>query len=153
MSLFQSISAVRPSSAAASMLVDEVGAGSSQALGRFLLSVIRRMAIHGIDDAGAMMALLSAFGQKHRRPLILLRAMMLELSRASHRKILLAPPCCGRMTRDEALILKALSRVEDDLAGRHADACALLGREDALGPATCFEAVAQSFADLGHPLR
>lgn len=126
--------------------------GPNEPLHRFLLSIIRRMALFGIDDAQAMMLLFNSFGQNHRRPLILLRAMMLELSRASHRKILLAPPCCGRMTRDEALILKALGRGPADLSGRHADACALLAREDAIGPATCFDAVAQCFADLGYPL-
>ena len=53
--------------------------------------------------------MLGAFGRSYRRPLVLMRAMMLELARASSRKILVAPCCCARMTADEALDLVASS--------------------------------------------
>lgn len=120
--------------------------------GMFLLRVTRLMATGGIDDARAAAQLLGQFGSNYRRPLVLMRALMLELSRVSCRKILLAPPCCGRITADEAIMLRAFGRSEADFAARHADACALLGRDQALGAATCFAAVAECFADLGTPL-
>src|SRR3972149_5104254 len=66
---------------------------------RLLLRVMRLMAIDGINDATAAAALFGHFGGGHRRPLVLMRALMLELSRTSHRQIVLAPPCCGRITR------------------------------------------------------
>ena len=120
--------------------------------GLFLLRVVRLMAISGVDDARAASLLLSQFGANYRRPLVLMRAMMLELSRASNRKIVLAPPCCGRITGDEALMLSALGRSDAEFALCHADASKLLDRDVAIGPATCFQAVSQCFADLGAPI-
>ena len=118
----------------------------------FFLRIIRLMAICGVNDARAASMLMGQFGRNHRRPLVLMRAMMLELSRVSNRQIKLAPPCCGRMTRDEALILTALGRPEAEFAACHGDACTLLDREDALGATTCLQAVSACFADLGAPL-
>lgn len=116
-----------------------------------LLRVMRLIAIGGLNDAAAAAVLFGQFGRGHRRALILMRALMLELSRTSHRQIALAPPCCGRITRDEAVILRALARTESDFAACHDDARLLLGRDTALGAATCFQAVAACFADLGAP--
>lgn len=118
----------------------------------FLLRVVRLMAIGGINDARGASMLINQFGRSYRRPLVLLRAMMLELARSSHRQIKLAPPCCGRFTRDEATLLCALSRAESAFAQCHDDACLLLDRDDALGAATCFQAVSTCFTDLGAPL-
>lgn len=118
---------------------------------RLLLRVMRLMAIGGLNDASAAAALLGRFGRGHRRALILMRALMLELSRTSHRQIVLAPPCCGRITRDEAVMLRALARTESEFAACHDDARLLLDRDTALGAATCFQAVASCFADLGAP--
>ena len=115
----------------------------------FFLRVIRLMAIGGVNDARAASMLLNQFGRNHRRPLVLMRAMMLELARTSRRQIKLAPPCCRRITRDEAHILSALGRREDEFNACHYDACALLARDDALGATTCFQAVSACFADLG----
>jgi len=118
----------------------------------FFLRVVRLMAISGVNDARAASMLFNQYGRNHRRLLILMRAMMLELARTSHRQIKLAPPCCGRITRDEAIILSALGRRDDEFAACHEDACVLLEREGALGAATCFQAVANCLADLGTPL-
>ncbi len=118
---------------------------------RLLLRVMRLMARGGINDASAATLLLGRFGRASRRPLILIRALMLELARTSHRQIALAPPCCGRTTRDEAVILRALARPESEFAACHADTGLLLGRADALGAAICFQAVSACFADLGVP--
>lgn len=118
----------------------------------FFLRVVRLMAIGGVNDARAASMLFNQYGRNHRRLLILMRAMMLELAHTSHRQIKLAPPCCRRISRDEAYILSALGRREAAFAACHQDACALLGRDDALGAATCFQAVANCLADLGSPM-
>lgn len=118
---------------------------------RLFLTIARRMAIFGIDDAQCVSTLLTHFGRNYRRPLVLMRALMLEIARTSQRKIMLAPPCCGRITGDEGIMLHALQRDETETLVCHADASKLLGRDDALGATTCFQAVSQAFADLGHP--
>lgn len=120
---------------------------------RLFLSTARFMAIGGVEDAQPASLMLAHFGRNYRRPLVLMRALMLEIARISRRTIMMAPPCCARMTADEALMLSALRRDEGDTLRAHEDCCALLGREDALGPLTCFQAVAQCFEDLGQPVR
>lgn len=121
---------------------------------RFLfLKAARLMAVGGTNDAHAASLMLGWFGQAYRRPLVLMRALLLELSRVSNRQILLAPPCCGRITRDEALILRALGREEGQVQSCHRDACELLATDEALGAATCFQAVSACFEDMGVPLR
>ncbi|MEK7342674.1 MAG: DUF6628 family protein [Pseudomonadota bacterium] len=119
---------------------------------RLFLFGIRRMASAGVNDAHAANAMLGAFGRSYRRPLVLMRAMMLELARASSRKILVAPCCCARMTADEALLMQAAA-----VALRNADIAydgvsRLLGNDHALGALTCLQAVAQAYGDLGRPL-
>jgi len=119
---------------------------------RLFLFVMRRMATAGVNDAHATNAMLGAFGRSYRRPLVLMRAMMLELARASSRRILIAPCCCARMTADEALMMQATG---DALRAPHSafdQVAALLGNDHALGALTCLQAVAQAHADLGRPL-
>lgn len=118
---------------------------------RLLLRTVRSMTIGGINDANAAALLLGRFGRAYRRPLVLTRALVLELARTSNRRITLAPPCCSRITRDEAVMLRALARPESEFAACHQDVCRLLGRNDALAATTCFQAVASCFADLGAP--
>jgi hypothetical protein len=119
---------------------------------RLFLFALRRMASAGVNDAHAANALLGTFGKSYRRPLVLMRAMMLEMARASGRKIMVAPCCCSRMTADEALLMQAVGE------GLHAPQAAydrlslLLASDTALGALTCLQAVAQSFADLGRPM-
>ncbi len=120
---------------------------------QLFLKVARFMAIGGINDARAAALLLGCFGRNYRRPLILIRALVLEIARVSERRIQLAPPCSIRMTRDEALMLRALGREEWQIERGHADACELLATSSALGAATCFQAVSACFSDLGAPLR
>lgn len=76
--------------------------------GRMVLVAMRRMAAHGIRDAHAAWLMLDLFGARFRRPLVLLRAFMLEFAQASHRPIRIAPCCSLRMTRDEGLLIDAL---------------------------------------------
>lgn len=129
------------------------GAMRPDAARQLFLKTARLMAIGGVNDARAAALLLGWFGRNHRRPLVLMRALMLELSRVSQRRIQLAPPCSTRMTRDEAVMLRALGREEWQIERSHADACELLATDNALGAATCFQAVSTCFSDLGSPVR
>lgn len=119
---------------------------------RLFLFVMRRMASGGVNDAHAANAMLGAFGRSYRRPLILMRAMMLELARVSSRKILVAPCCCARMTADEGLLMQAAGIALRDPNGAYEQVSGLLGNDHALGALTCLQAVAQAHADLGRPL-
>lgn len=119
---------------------------------RLFLFALRRMAAGGVNDAHAANALLGSFGKSYRRPLVLMRAMILEIARASFRKIVVAPCCSARMTADEAALLLAAAEALEDLQGAHRRVSGLMGVDSALGAFTCIQAVAQSFADLGRPL-
>lgn len=119
---------------------------------RLFLFVMRRMASAGVNDAHAANAMLGAFGRSYRRPLVLMRAMMLELARASSRKILVAPCCCARMTADEGMLMQATGQALRDPKAAYEQLSDLLGNDHALGALTCMQAVAQAHADLGRPL-
>lgn len=119
---------------------------------RLFLFVMRRMASAGVNDAHAANAMLGAFGRSYRRPLVLMRAMMLELARASSRRIMVAPCCCARMTADEAMIMEATGLALRDPNQAYDQVSALLGNDHALGALTCLQAVAQAHSDLGRPL-
>ena len=119
---------------------------------RLFLFVMRRMASAGVNDAHAANAMLGAFGRSYRRPLVLMRAMMLELARASSRKILVAPCCCARMTADEGMLMQATGEALRDPNAAYEQLSDLLGNDHALGALTCMQAVAQAHADLGRPL-
>ena len=119
---------------------------------RLFLFVMRRMASAGVNDAHAANAMLGAFGRSYRRPLVLMRAMMLEFARASSRKILVAPCCCARMTADEGMLMQATGEALRDPNAAYEQLSDLLGNDHALGALTCMQAVAQAHADLGRPL-
>ena len=119
---------------------------------RLFLFVMRRLASAGVNDAHAANAMLGAFGRSYRRPLVLMRAMMLELARASSRKILVAPCCCARMTADEGMLMQATGEALRDPNAAYEQLSDLLGNDHALGALTCMQAVAQAHADLGRPL-
>jgi hypothetical protein len=119
---------------------------------RLFLYAMRRMASAGVNDAHAANAMLGGFGRSYRRPLILMRAMMLELARTSSRKILIAPCCCSRMTSDEALMMQAVGTALRSPRTAYDNIATLLGNDHALGALTCLQAVAQAHNDLGRPL-
>jgi len=75
---------------------------------RMVLVAMRRMAAHGIRDAHAAMVMLDLFGARFRRPLVLLRAFMLDFARTAQRSIKVAPCCSLRMTEDEGKLIEAL---------------------------------------------
>lgn len=119
---------------------------------RLFLFAMRRMATAGVNDAHAANALLGSFGKSYRRPLILMRAMMLELSRVSNRKIMVAPCCCIRMTNDEAKLIRALRLGQTEPHIAYEELAAVLDTPAVLGALTCAQAVSQSYMDLGNPI-
>lgn len=119
---------------------------------RLLLFALRRMAAGGIGDAHAAHAMLTGFGLGYRRPLVLLRALMSELSRVSTQTLRVAPCCCPRMTPDEALLLDLIGSAQSrpDLA--HRAFTTMLHVKTCLGVLSSAQAVAAAFGDLGMPL-
>lgn len=128
----------------------------ASAQARLLLFTVRRIAAGGLDDAHAASALLMHFGLGFRRPLVLLRALMAELSRVSRRTLALAPCCCHRITADEAILLQIVETALCDPRGAHARIGVMLGigvgATDCLGALTSAQALSSAFADLGWPL-
>jgi hypothetical protein len=120
--------------------------------GRLFLFVIRRMAAAGVNDAHASSALLGNFGISYRRPLILMRAMMLELARVSNRKILVGPCCYAGMTDDEARLTRIMAMGQQEPKTAYDELSVMLDSDAVLGALTCAQAVAQSYADLGCPI-
>ena len=119
---------------------------------RLLLFGVRQMGARGLDDACAAHSFMTAFGKDFRRPLILLRTLMVELSAATAGSIQISPWCCARLTPAEAGLLDVLrhSMTNEQTAGLLlAD---LLGTRDATGPLATATALAIAFADLGLPL-
>jgi hypothetical protein len=120
---------------------------------RLLLYAIRRIGAHGLNDAHATNAMLGTFGQSYRRPLILMRAFLAETARASKLKVTIAACCCGRMTRDETMLIDTLVLAVSDANAAHQLLATCLGTLDCLGALTSAQALNQAFADLGRPLR
>jgi len=119
---------------------------------RLLLFAIRRMAVGGISDAHAAHAIFTGFGLGYWRPLVLLRALMAELARVSTVQLMIAPCCCSRMTRDEAMLLDLIAEAPARPAQVHQAMGDLLRVRTCLGALSSAEAVANAFADLGMPL-
>ena len=127
-------------------------AGPADGNQRLLIFAFRRIAAGGLNDAHAANALLGAFGLSFRRPLILLRALMAEMSRISNRRLLIAPCCCPRMTASETALLAAIISALGDPHGAHRALGAILGVQNCLGALSSAQALVQAFEDLGRPL-
>ncbi|KQN26194.1 hypothetical protein ASE86_08590 [Sphingomonas sp. Leaf33] len=119
---------------------------------RLLLFAFRQMGAHGLEDAAAVHAFVTAFGKDFRRPLVLLRTLMVELSQAAQRPLQIAPWCCGRMTGCEGAVLAILSKALTNDAAAELLLADLLGTRAAAGPLATATALAVAFADLGMPL-
>lgn len=100
---------------------------------RSVLFAVRRMAAHGVRDVSAAWLILDLFSTGFRRPLVLLRAFMLELAHAATGPIRIAPCCAPRMTEHEGLIMLVLFGAAKDLAGAE-DALAELTGHTAFEP-------------------
>lgn len=119
---------------------------------RLLLFAIRRVAAHGLNDAHATHAFFVSFGRSFRRPLVLLRALMAEVSRISRTRLMIAPCCCPRLTGAEANLLAVIASANDDPAGAHARLSGMLDVRHCLGALSSAQAVALAFEDCGKPL-
>lgn len=101
---------------------------------RLTLLLVRRMAAHGMDDAHATQAAFGFFGLGYRRPLILLRALMLEMARASTRRIYISPCCRLQMTEDEALLIETIAQARPQHMPVHRALSSLLGARTTFPP-------------------
>jgi len=119
---------------------------------RLFLHSVRRMGVGGLGDAQAVSMLIGTFGLSFRRPLILLRALMAELARASHQSIMIAPSCCCRMTIAESMLLRATVFSGEQPRLAHELLCNLCGIDSAIGVLSSAQALSQAFADLGRPI-
>ena len=119
---------------------------------RLLLYTIRRIGAHGLNDAHAANAMLGTFGQSYRRPLILLRAFLAETARVSKLKVTIAACCCGRMTRNEIMLIDTVILAISDPRAAHQSLATCLGTADCVGALTSAQALNQAFSDLGQPL-
>ena len=119
---------------------------------RLLLFGIRQIGMHGLHDACAAHAFVTAFGKDFQRPLILLRALMQEMSAISAGPIQIAPWCCARMTGAEAALLEVIGRVRTSPGTSAVLLADMLGVRDATGVLITAHALANAFADLALPL-
>lgn len=119
---------------------------------RLVLFAVRRMAAHGVRDAYAANLLFSSFGIHFRRPLVLLRAFMIELSQTSKRTITIAPCCALRMTEDEGRIVSALATAGSDRFTAAKYLRELAGDNGISSPLSVAAAFGNALTDLGHPL-
>lgn len=119
---------------------------------RLALFAMRRMGAHGLSDAPASNAMLNGFGLDFRRPLILLRALMADVSGSANGRIAIAPCCCTRMTAAENALLTVLARIETAPGMARLLLADLLGIRRVDGVLTSAAAVAAAFADAGRPI-
>ncbi|MBC2665550.1 hypothetical protein H7F51_08445 [Novosphingobium flavum] len=119
---------------------------------RLTLFALRRMALAGLNDAVAANAMFNGFGIGFRRPLVLLRATMLELSAGAARTIALAPGCCRKMTADEARILAVLRHAPADEPRARRHLARLTGAEESPRVLCTASAYGWALRDLGRPL-
>jgi len=119
---------------------------------RLLLFALRQMGANGLTDASAAHAFVTSFGKSFQRPLVLLRALVAEMSASSARPIQIAPWCCPRMTAGEGALLAILGRVRYNSDAALLLLDDLLGVRESLGVLATAHALANAFADLGLPL-
>jgi len=119
---------------------------------RLLLFGVRQMGMHGLADACAANAFVTAFGKGFQRPLVLLRALMADMAASAAGPIAIAPWCCPRMTGAEAALLGVLGRVRDNPEAAGLLLNDLLGVRDSSGILATAHALSNAFGDMGLPL-
>lgn len=115
---------------------------------RTLLFAIRRMAVHGLHDAFAANALLAAYGMRYRRPMVLLRAVLVDVARTARGNVIVAPCCAPRMTTHEFALLSAIRDPEE--GGLYMDT--LLKPHTASIALTTIAALNDTLVEMGRPL-
>lgn len=124
----------------------------SRSAQQLLLFGIRRTGAHGLNDAAAAHAFMTAFGKDFRRPILLLRALMAEVSKISANPIQIAPWCCPRMTAGEAALVEIVASVEIQPERAELLLGDLLGVRHAGGLTATAHLLALAFRDEGLPL-
>jgi hypothetical protein len=119
---------------------------------RLLLFGIRQLGAQGLQDACTAHAFVVAFGKGFQRPLLLLRALMQEMSAVASGPIQIAPWCCPRMTASEAALLQVVSRVGANPHAAHMLLADVLGVRDASGILPTAHALSNAFSDMALPL-
>ncbi|HVJ00092.1 MAG TPA: DUF6628 family protein [Sphingomonas sp.] len=119
---------------------------------RLVLFAIRRLGAQGLNDACAAHAFVTAFGEGFRRPLVLMRAFMLDVASAAAQPISIAPCCCQRTTASEAALLDVLARAETNPEKARLLLADQLGTRAVDGVLASAAAVAAAFADAGRPI-
>jgi hypothetical protein len=119
---------------------------------RITLFALRRMASQGIRDAYAANLFFNRFGLHFRRPLVLMRAFMVELAQTSQRTITIAPCCALRMTADEGRIVGVLATAASNPANAAKYLCELADSRSVSQPLSAAAAFNDALADLGQPL-
>lgn len=119
---------------------------------RLIVFALRRMGAFGLADATASHAFMTAFGKDFRRPLVLQRAWVADLSAVATQSIQIAPWCCPRLTASEGVLVDVLHRTAGDPAGAALLLGDLLGTRDPGRPLSAGAALAGAFADLGLPI-
>lgn len=119
---------------------------------RLALFAMRRMGAHGLSDAHAAQAMITAFGRDFRRPLVLMRTLMAELASNAAGTIAIAPCCCRRMTAAEGALLTILRGVDSAPEQARLLAADLLGARRVESTLMAAAAVAAAFADAGSPI-
>ncbi len=119
---------------------------------RIVLRCLRRMAEHGVRDAQASLWVFEQFGIHYRRPLVLLRAFVIELAQVSQRRIQIAPCCAMRMTLDEGRIVEILAAAGQDPASAQRHLRLLTEAENPTSPLSLAVAFNDTLAALGKPM-
>lgn len=119
---------------------------------QLLLYGIRRMAVGGVGDAYAAHAFLTGCGLRYRRPLVLLRALVVEIARTGVAKLAIGPCCCPRMSASERAMLHAIALAATAPAAAHELLSQLLLAPNCSTALDSATALANCFVDLGRPL-
>lgn len=119
---------------------------------RLILFGIRQIGAGGLHDAATAHAFVTAFGKGFRRPLLLLRTMMAEMSVAASGPIQIAPWCFPRMTPAEGTLLDILALSHSNPLRCRLLLADLLGARQVDAILATATALATSFADMGLPL-
>ncbi len=119
---------------------------------RTILFAMRQMGARGLDDAATAHAFMTHFGKGFRRPLMLMRTLMLEMSRGAAGPITIAPWCCRRMTAQESSLIAVIERATDNLGAAALLLADLMGVREAGSALTTAQALAFALQDCGRPL-
>lgn len=118
---------------------------------RLVLFGVRQIGTGGLHDAATAHAFVTAFGKGFRRPLLLLRTLMAEMSTTAAGPIQIAPWCCPRMTVAEGALMRILETARPEPDRARLLLIDLLGSRKVEGVAATAHALADAFADMGLP--